>query len=116
MYGVIRKATPAPGALLPAEQIMSRVEGEIVPRLHAIPGFLAYYVMRTTDDQIVTITFFETPEGARRSTALVGEWARHNRDEFGDIAIEAIEGEVDEGEVRISTMVCREQPVVQHVA
>lgn len=121
MYGVIRRASAVPGALLPAERILSRVEGEIVPRLHAIPGFLAYYVMRTTDDQIVTVTFFETPEGARRSTEIVTEWASHNRDEFGDVAIEAVEGVVDEGEVRLSTMVChdascREEPVLHRVA
>lgn len=115
MYGVIRTATAAPGGLLPAEEILNRVEGEVVPRIHRLPGFLAYYVMRTTDDRIVTITFFDTAEGARESTALVREWAQHNREEFGDILIDAMEGAVDEGEVKLSTVVCREEHAPRHL-
>lgn len=115
MYGVIRTAVAAPGGLLPADLILSRVEGEVVPRLRQLPGFLAYYVMRTTDDRIVTITFFETPEGARESTDVVRRWALGNRDEFGDIVIDAVEGTVDEGEVKLSTMICREEHVLHRI-
>lgn len=104
MYGVIRTANAAPGGLLPAELILSRVEGEIIPRFCRIPGFLAYYLLRATDDRIVTITFFDSPEGARQSTAMVREWAMHNRDEFGDIELDAIEGAVEEGEVKLATI------------
>lgn len=95
MYAVIRRYRITPGL---HEQITAETKEQFLPRLRAIPGFVAYYMMNPVSDQLVTISMFADQSGARKSTEVALEWVRTHP----PIA-ESVLGppEVTEGEVAV---------------
>jgi hypothetical protein len=59
-----------------AELIVSN-QTEIEGLLRAVPGFNAYYMVRT-DDGLASITICDTKEGAEQSNKVAAEWVRTN--------------------------------------
>jgi len=84
--------------------LKARLEDEFVPKLKHIPGYVAYYAIKTGTDTLCTVSIFETQQGERASTQLSGEFVAQN---YSTIKTERLS--VDEGtcivEHRASTTV-----------
>jgi hypothetical protein len=60
------------------EEVRRRVEVEFLPMLRKQPGFVSYSLVHAGNETLVSITVFQTREGADLSNRLAAEWtARH---------------------------------------
>ena len=75
MYSAIRKYTIKPKFM---DEVMQRIQGEFLQIISREPGFTAYYAVRVGDDEVLTISVFETQDGAEGSTPLAFEWVNKN--------------------------------------
>jgi hypothetical protein len=66
MYLVIRKYSLIPGK---GEEWMHRVQAGLVPLLQEVSGFRAHYDVEVRDDEVVSISLFET-QGAWEASQL----------------------------------------------
>lgn len=90
MYGTVRVYRAAPEL---ADLLASR-EAEVRAVVSAIPGFCAYYLLKT-DDGAVGIGLYETQEAAEESTQATSAWLREN------LPVRAFSPDVSAGEVVI---------------
>ena len=78
MYATIRRYTlkdPSKGKDAFAS-LKPRIENNFTPKLHDVPGFHCYYVLTSNDRELVTVSIFETRDGAQESTRLAAEFNR----------------------------------------
>jgi hypothetical protein len=85
--------------------LKQRIEDNFLPRLQEIPGFHCYYVVNANNRELVSVSIFETPDGAKESTRRSAEFVRADpaKDQLQDPEI--IEGEL---------LVGKEMPVGAH--
>ena len=76
MYFAIRQYNMAVKKL--DQGVLYRIKSEFIPILKKTPGFHAYRVIDTGDYEIVTISAYETEEGAAASTDASAEWVGNN--------------------------------------
>jgi len=83
MYASVRRYTAAPGSI---QRFSPRVENEFVPLLRAVPGFVSFTVMEGGSengrDVILTVSIFQSREGADESAREAAQWIRRNLGEF----------------------------------
>jgi hypothetical protein len=72
-------------------------ESEIRQIVGAIDGFKAYYLVRTTDGNVVTISVFDDQAGAEESTRVAAGWVSEN---LADLSVSP--PQVTTGEVAFS--------------
>lgn len=60
------------------DDLIGRIKTEFVPILRSTPGFHAYRVVDTGANEIATVSFFETVEGARASVEKAAQWVGEN--------------------------------------
>ena len=77
MYATIRIYTAAPDL---ADQLAARV-GEVEELISSVPGFQAYYLLRT-DGGCTTISVFDNPSGAEESSRRAAEYLREHAGEI----------------------------------
>jgi hypothetical protein len=75
MYAAIRKYSIKSKFI---NEVMQRIQGEFLHIINREPGFIAYYAMRDGDNDVLTISIFETQSGAEGSTPLALEWVTRN--------------------------------------
>jgi quinol monooxygenase YgiN len=75
MYAAIRKYTVKPGWM---EEVMHRIQRDFVFLISKEPGFLDYYALRVGPNEVLTISVFDTQEGAEGSTPLGFKWVQEN--------------------------------------
>lgn len=75
MYTSIRKYYVIPGQV---DELMRRIHRGFVPIISDVPGFLTYYALEIRNDEIATISVFETREGAEESTRRAASWVEKN--------------------------------------
>ncbi len=96
MYATIRRyAVKDPSKAKAAfADLKPRLEKKFTPTLHDVPGFHCYYVLTSNDRELVTVSIFETRDGAQESTRRAAEFVRTDpiKDQIG--APEIIEGEL----------------------
>lgn len=73
--------------------LIDRIKTEFVPMLRSTPGFHAYRVVDTGANEIATISFFESEEGARASVEKAAQWVAENLDDLVAGPPTVIEGE-----------------------
>jgi hypothetical protein len=59
-------------------ELAAKVKAEFAPLLRSHAGFVAYYVLDETDDNMSSITIFETQDQARESNRLAADWVKAN--------------------------------------
>ena len=93
MYTAIRKYYVIPGRV---DEFMQRVRVGFVPIISQVPGFVGYYVLEVRNDQVVTISIFDTRAGAEESIRRAATWVEQN-------IASLIQGlpEITVGEVRV---------------
>lgn len=67
---------------------------EIRDLLNGIPGFRAYYILRTTDGGAVSISVYEDASGTDASNAAAAGWIRDNLPELAATPPETTAGDV----------------------
>ncbi len=79
LYAAIRKYSIIPRFVV---EVMQRITEDFLPIISQEPGYLAYYAMRIGDNQVITISIFDTQVGAEESNPLAREWVQKNIAEF----------------------------------
>ncbi len=74
-YMAIRKYHIIPGT---GEEFLQRVQAGFVPIISRIPGFIAYDALQVGNDQIISISVFDTPLGVIESTPRALQWLQEN--------------------------------------
>ena len=74
-YIAIRKYHIIPGT---GEEFLHRVQAGFVPIISRIPGFIAYDALQVGNDQIISISVFDTPLGVIESTPRALQWVQEN--------------------------------------
>jgi heme-degrading monooxygenase HmoA len=75
MYTAIRKYYVIPGR---GDELIQRVQGGFVPIISEVSGFVAYYLLEVRNDEIVSISIFDTRTGAEESTRRAATWVEKN--------------------------------------
>jgi quinol monooxygenase YgiN len=75
MYAAIRKYSVKPGWM---EEVMQRIQQDIVFLISQEPGFLNYYALRVGSNDMLTFSVFETQYEAEGSTSLGYKWVQEN--------------------------------------
>ncbi len=91
MYLSIRKYYIIPGT---TDEFLRRVQEGFVPIISQVPGFQAYYVMEAQDDQVTSVSLFDTQAGAEESARRAAAWREKNLVSFLQGLPEIIVGEV----------------------
>ena len=89
MYTVIRNYTGAPRL---ADDLTKRSK-DIEKEIAAVPGFIAYYLLKTTDG-VATVTVCEEKIGCDESSKRAANWLRQNMPDLKIGAPQVISGEV----------------------
>src|SRR6266536_5390250 len=74
-YMAIRTYPIIPGT---GEEFLHRVQAGFVPIISRMPGFIAYDALQVGNDQIVSISVFDTPLGVIESTPRALQWVQEN--------------------------------------
>jgi len=74
-YMAIRQYHIIPGT---GEEFLHRVQAGFVPIISRMPGFIAYDALQIGNDQIVSISVFDTPAGVIESTPRALQWVQEN--------------------------------------
>ena len=77
MYATIRTYTGAPEL---ADELAARA-GDVEELISTVPGFQAYYLVRT-DGGCTTISIFDSASGADESSRRAAEYLREHAGEF----------------------------------
>jgi len=91
MYASIRKYYIIPGTL---EELLRRVQEGFVPLISQIPGFRAYYVLEVRNDEVLSISIFDTQAGAEESVRRSADWVAKDLASFLQGLPEIIVGQV----------------------
>jgi hypothetical protein len=95
MYAVIRRYTAkkAPDEKA-VDDFKRRIETNFVPQLNDVRGFHGYYVIRTGNNQLVSITICEDKAGATESTRRAADFVKTDplKDQLG--SPEVMEGDL----------------------
>ncbi len=71
MYIVIRSYILVPGM---REQFINRVQERLVPVLNHVPGFRAFTLMESGDNNVIFISTFNKFADAKASARLTNDW------------------------------------------
>jgi antibiotic biosynthesis monooxygenase len=90
-YMAIRQYRIIPGT---GEEFLHRVQAGFVPIISRIPGFIAYDALQIGNDQIVSVSVFDTPVGVIESTPRALQWVQENIAELIQGVPEVMAGQV----------------------
>jgi hypothetical protein len=71
MYASVQKYSVLPGSV---DEWTRRVQAEFVPLLSTVSGFIAYYALEGSNDEVVTVSIFDTHAGAEASVLQAADW------------------------------------------
>ena len=96
MYASIRRYHILPGT---AEEFLRRVQQGFVPLISQVSGFRAYYVLQVRDDEVLSVSIFDSQAEAEQSVRRAADWVAKNISSF-------MQGlpEITVGHVRISQL------------
>ncbi len=89
MYAVVRRYTG--GGQLADALVQRRQEVEQI--LSGVPGFRAYYALRSGDGTVATVTVCDDQAGTQESTRRAADWVRQNMTGVSMSPPEVTEGE-----------------------
>ena len=93
MFATIRRYT-VQGAQM--EEMTRDIRENFLPRITQVPGFVSYDVL-AAGDRLVTVSVFETREGAEESTRRAAEYVKQNPTFQRGLS----KPEITQGEVRL---------------
>ena len=75
MHSALRKYSIKPDFM---DEVMQRIQGEFLHIISREPGFIAYYAIRVGNNEVLTISVFETAVEAEGSTPIALDWVKSN--------------------------------------
>ena len=90
MYATVRTYA-GPEAF--GDELVKR-EDEVSGLLQGISGFRAYYLIKTDQGGVVTVSVYDDQAGAEESTRQAAEWVRTNLPDLGVAPPQVSSGEV----------------------
>ena len=99
MHTIIRQYDAQRGQM---SELMRSIQDEFIPMVSAIPGFVSYEAL-DAGDRLVTISTFDSKEGAEESTRRAAKFV----EEHPDVAKALSNRQVIEGNVRVHKAVER---------
>ncbi|MDQ3795860.1 MAG: antibiotic biosynthesis monooxygenase [Actinomycetota bacterium] len=81
MFVAIRYYQTDPGSV---DEVVRRVKEGFVPLIRDTPGFVSYLVLAPSEreDELVSVSVFESQEGAEESNEKAEAWVRQNLSEL----------------------------------
>lgn len=79
MYASIRRYHILPET---AEEFLRRLQRGFVPLISQAAGFRAYYVLQVGDDQVVSVSVFDSQAEAEESVRRAADWVAQNIHSF----------------------------------
>jgi heme-degrading monooxygenase HmoA len=81
MFVAIRYYQTDPGSV---DEVVRRVKEDFVPLIRDTPGFVSYLVLAPSEreDELVSVSVFESQEGAEESNEKAEAWVRQNLSEL----------------------------------
>ena len=76
------------------DEIIRRSQQDFVPLIKQVPGFIAYHLINTGNDTVVTFSLFHNQAGADESTRLATNWVQQNLAQYVQGPLEVTSGEV----------------------
>jgi hypothetical protein len=76
------------------DDLMHRVDRDFADALAQEPGFVAYQVVASGADTVMSISIFRSQEEAERSTEIAADWVAEDLADFDVQRMGAITGEV----------------------
>jgi hypothetical protein len=62
-----------------ADELTTKADQSLVPRLSKLPGFAAYHLIDAGDGVITSVGFFDTSAQADESTKIASSWVRDEK-------------------------------------
>src|SRR5690349_7206186 len=62
------------------DELVRRVETELLPLIRAIPGFVAYYVLDEYDGVLAAVSFFANQSAAENANRVTAGWMQERGD------------------------------------
>jgi hypothetical protein len=87
------------------DEIVRRAETGFIPLISRAPGFVSYRLATGDDGEVVTVSTFETKQGADESVATAAGWVKENL-----AALVPTPPQVTSGTVRVRKVAASEQP------
>jgi hypothetical protein len=75
MHVAIRRYSADPTIF---NDLMDKLNTDFVPQIKRIPGFSAYYAIKTSLETLATVSVFESEEGEKASNKLAIEFVKKN--------------------------------------
>ena len=99
MFVTIRRYSPKNGSITKAslELLRRQIHDEFIPKAESIPGFRGYYVVNVDNQELLTLSIYETLDGSTECTRCAVEYTLRN-----PLIYELGRPEVTEGEVLTS--------------
>jgi heme-degrading monooxygenase HmoA len=91
MYTVIRKYDLVPGT---AEEFLQHVQKSLVPIISRVPGFREYSMVEVGDNEVVSISIFESLADAKVSARQTAGWVAEHTELFLQGFSKAMAGQV----------------------
>jgi hypothetical protein len=61
------------------DELTKKVGDTFLPRLSKTDGFRGYYLIEATDGVMSSVSFYETPEQAEKSSDFAADWVRDEK-------------------------------------
>ncbi len=90
MYATVRSYAGPQGF---GDELVKR-QDEVKSLIQGISGFRAYYLIRTDQGGVVTVSVYDDQAGAEESTRTAAEWVRTNLPDMGVDPPQVSSGEV----------------------
>jgi heme-degrading monooxygenase HmoA len=90
MYATVRNYAGPPEF---GDELVKR-EDEVKSLIQGISGFRAYYLIKTDQGGVVTVSVYDDQAGAEESTRTAAEWVRTNLPDMGVDPPQVSAGEV----------------------
>jgi hypothetical protein len=91
MYASIRTYRFGRGSM---DELMHRVDRDFADALAQEPGFIAYQVVASGEDTLMSVSVFRSQEEAERSNEIAAQWVAEDLADFEVQRMGAITGEV----------------------
>ncbi len=90
MYTVVRLYKIKAGSFA---HIAESAQNGFLDIVSNVPGFVGYYMVETGNDSVMTISVFESQEGAYASTTAAAKWIKAHIAEFIEMPPTVIAGD-----------------------
>jgi len=73
-----------PGSALTADEAIRRSQNGMLPIFRNQPGFAGYGIVKTGQDSVISISFWQSRQQAEAAVQLAASWAKNNVAEMSE--------------------------------